>query len=259
MPTAAPPSPYAGPPDAPGIVLVHGTRMAGAYWHAQQAALSDAFHVVTVDLPGHGARRGEPFSHREAVATILRAAAACPGGAAVLVGHSLGGFLAMDAAAEAPARCRGLVLAGCSALARGPGTLPYRLALRLLPLFSEARLTRWNDRLLRHLYPPALVDAQIAAGYGFAAIPAAWRTVLGRDHARVLAAYPGPILLVNGARDLLFRRGERRFLRMVPSARLSVLPGAAHLSNLDRPAEFTALVREFAGSAYGATAVQARG
>ena len=36
----------AGPEDAPGIVLVHGTRMAGAYWHRQMAALSDRLRVV---------------------------------------------------------------------------------------------------------------------------------------------------------------------------------------------------------------------
>lgn len=221
--------------------------MAGAYWAGLRAALEDRFRVVAVDLPGHGARRDEPFTHREAVDTILRALAACAGGAGLLLGHSLGGFLAMDAAAEAPARCRGLALVGCSARARGPGTLPYRLALRLLPRFSEERLTRWNDALLRRLYPPALIEPQVAAGYGFRAIPAAWRAVLGKDHARALASFPAPILVVNGARDRLFRSGERRFLRALPAtARLAVIEEAGHLVNLDQPARFEAVVRAFA-------------
>jgi pimeloyl-ACP methyl ester carboxylesterase len=181
----------AGSEDAPGIVLVHGTRMAGAYWHRQVAALSDRFRVVAVDLPGHGARRGEPFTHRMAIETILGAAGRCRGNAAVVLGHSLGGFLTMDAAAQAPERFRALVLQGCSARARGPITWPYRLALRLLSRVPEAQLTRWQDALLRRSYARELVEPQIAAGYGFAATPAAWRSVLGKDHAAALGRSPG--------------------------------------------------------------------
>lgn len=240
----------AGPENAPGIVLVHGTRMAGAYWHRQIEALSDRFRVVAVDLPGHGARRAEPFTHRVAVDTILGAAKQCRGGAAVVLGHSLGGFLAMDAAADAPERFRALVLHGCSMRAVGPVAWPYRAALLLLARFSCARLTRWNDAFLRRRYAPELVDPQIAAGYGFAAIPAAWGSVLGKDHAATLAAYPGPVLLLNGARDPLFRLGERRFLRLCTRARLRVIAGATHLASLDRPDEFTSAVREFAEEIY---------
>lgn len=240
----------AGPPTAPGIVFVHGTRMAAAYWRAQAVALRDQFHVVAVDLPGHGHRRGEPFTHREALDTIRRGIALCAGGAAVVVGHSLGGYMTMDVAAEAPAACLGLILAGCSSVARGPKTWPYRLAMRLLPLFPEERLTRWNERILRRRYPPEVIDPQIRAGFGFAAVPASWRAVLGRDHARGLAGYPGPVLLLNGERDWLFRPGERRFQRLCPRAVLEIVPGASHLSNLDSPSVFTAAVREFSIGVY---------
>jgi pimeloyl-ACP methyl ester carboxylesterase len=240
-----------GDESAPGIVFVHGTRMAAAYWHLQSTALCDRFFVVAVDLPGHGRRRATPFCHEEALDTICRGISLCKGGAAIVVGHSLGGFLTMDAAAQAPERCRGLVLVGCTADARGVRTWPYRLVARVVPLISEERLARWNDRLLRRAYPPEVIEPQIRAGYGFAAVPAAWRAVFGRDHAATLARYPGPVLFLNGARDRLFRSGERRFLRACPHARLRVLPGAAHLSNLDRPAAFTEAVREFAERTYG--------
>lgn len=240
----------AGPEDAPGIVLVHGTRMAGAYWHGQVAALSDQFRVLAVDLPGHGARRGEPFTHRTAIETILVAAGQCRGGAAVVLGHSLGGFLTMDAAAEYPERVRALVLNGCSARACGPASWPYRVMLRLLRRTPEVLLARWNDALLQRRYAPELVEPQIAAGYGFAALPAAWGSVLGKDHAAALEAYRGPVLILNGARDPLFRLGERRFLRSCPRARLCVIAGATHLASLDRPKEFTAAIRAFAEEIY---------
>lgn len=240
-----------GAADAPGIVFVHGTRMAAAYWHAQLVALQDRFRVVAVDLPGHGGRRGTPFSHRGALETILRGIALCPGGAAVVVGHSLGGYFVMDLAAAAPERCRALVLVGASATAAGAKTWPFHIAARLLPLLPPASLARWNDRLLRHFYPAELVEPQIAAGYGFAAIPGSWRAVLGRDHLAALASYPGPVLILNGERDVLFRSGERRFLGACPRASLRVLPGASHLANLDQPAAFNAAIGDFAASVYG--------
>ena len=237
-----------GDPRAPGLVLVHGTRMAGAYWQGHLATLSARFHVVTPDLPGHGARREEPFTHAGALETIRAAIATCAGGKAVVLGHSLGGFLAMDLAAASPELFDGLVLMGCSAIARGAKTLPYRLALALLPLFSEKTLARWNDRLLRHRYPAAFVEPQIAAGCGFGAIGPAWRAVLGRDHTLGLRRFPAPVLVLNGARDPVFRLAERRFVRACPHARLCVIPGASHLCNLDRPAAFEAAVRTFVES-----------
>jgi pimeloyl-ACP methyl ester carboxylesterase len=57
-PTAACPfGEVAGDPAAPGIVFVHGTRMAAAYWHVRMEVLGQRFRVVAVDLPGHGRRR----------------------------------------------------------------------------------------------------------------------------------------------------------------------------------------------------------
>jgi pimeloyl-ACP methyl ester carboxylesterase len=236
----------AGRQDSPGLVLVHGTRMAGAYWRAQTLALAERFRVLAVDLPGHGCRREEPFTHEEAMRTITLAASSCAGGRAVVVGHSLGGFLAADAAASAPKRVRGLVLAGASADACGLQTIPFRLVLPVVALFSDERLTRWNDCGLSRLYPPEVMGPQQQAGYGFSAIAPAYRSIFGRDHAGALAAdYPGPILLLNGERDRLFRRNEQRWLSRLPRARLAILPGAGHLSNWDAPEAFNAAVRAF--------------
>jgi pimeloyl-ACP methyl ester carboxylesterase len=61
-----------------------------------------------------------------------------------------------------------------------------------------------------------------------------------------LAAYPGPALLVNGADDPLFRRGEGAFLAACRDGRLRVIEGAGHLVNSEQPAAFNEAVREFA-------------
>ena len=60
----------AGPAGAPAIVFVHGTRLTGAMWSAQQAALADEFRTIAVDLPAHGSRAAEPFTLDAATAAV---------------------------------------------------------------------------------------------------------------------------------------------------------------------------------------------
>ena len=122
----------AGPPAAPSIVFVHGTRLTGAAWAAQQAALSGEFRTIAMDLPGHGSRAAEPFTldgAADALSATIRDEAT--GGRAVVVGLSLGGYVAMALAAREPERIRGLVLSGATAEPTG---------LRILPFLALARV-----------------------------------------------------------------------------------------------------------------------
>ena len=69
------------------------------------------------------------------------------------------------------------------------------------------------------------------------------QSLAGEQFLPRLAAYPGTVVLVNGGRDVAMRPGERGFLARTRQGRLVTLPGAYHLSSLDRPAEFTAVIR----------------
>ncbi|MFF8292457.1 alpha/beta fold hydrolase [Streptomyces sp. NPDC016309] len=234
------------PQDAPPIVFVHGTRFSAGQWSPQIAALRDDFPVAAVDLPGHGARSAEPWSLRAATDVIADAVDALGRGPALVVGHSLGGYASLEFARRCPERLRGLVLAGASASTRGPWATPYRWVSRLVPKVPEDRLTRWNDRLLRRLYPPELVEPTIRAGYAFHTLPAAWDEVLGRFDAGDMRHVAAPVLILNGEKDTVFRSGERDFARAHPRARVELVPRARHLANFDDPAAFTDAVRRFA-------------
>lgn len=74
------------------------------------------------------------------------------------------------------------------------------------------------------------------------------REVMHEKFAPKLAAYPGPVLLLNGARDLGFRLHEKKFLAAAKNARLQVIPKAFHISNIDQPEIFSDAVRNFARS-----------
>ncbi|WP_406394916.1 alpha/beta fold hydrolase [Streptomyces sp. NBC_00887] len=231
---------------APPIIFVHGTRFSAGQWSPQLAALQEDFRVVAVDLPGHGARSAQPWSLNAATEIIASAVDSLGCGPALVVGHSLGGYASLEFARRCPEQLRGLVLAGASASTRGPWARPYRWAAGLVPRIPADRLTRWNDRLLRRLYPPEVVDATILSGYAFHTLPAAWGEVLGRFDAGAMRHVAAPVLILNGEKDTVFRSGESDFARAHPYARVELIPRAGHLANFDDPVAFTDAVRRFA-------------
>lgn len=231
---------------APPIVFVHGTRFSAGQWSSQLDALRDEFRVAAVDLPGHGARSAQPWSLDAATEIIASAVDSLGCGPALVVGHSLGGYVSLEFARRRPERVRGLVLAGASASTRGPWATPYRWLAGLVPRLPADRLSRWNDRLLRRLHPPEVVEATIRSGYAFHSLPAAWGEVLGRFDASAMRRVAAPVLILNGEKDTVFRSGETEFARAHPDARVELIPRARHLANFDDPDAFSAAVRRFA-------------
>jgi pimeloyl-ACP methyl ester carboxylesterase len=249
VPATVPATPAAweaeGPAGAPPIVLLHGAILSRTMWRPMVALLRDRYRCISLDLPGHGTQAGEPFTMDAAVARVTETIDGQAGGRAVLVGLSLGGYVAMAVAGTSPARVRGLVVAGATLDPRGVWALAFvafGLALRILP----ERLIRAVDaELMRRLYGRPVVDQVLAGGYfargGGVAVT---RLAGGRFKAR-LQAYGGPILVINGDRDFVFSRTERRFVTGIPRVTTLELAGASHLSTLDRPVEVAAAIREF--------------
>ncbi|MFD4027674.1 alpha/beta fold hydrolase [Streptomyces sp. NPDC058576] len=232
--------------DAPPIVLVHGTRFSAGQWSTQLAALREEFPVTAIDLPGHGARSEQPWSLSAATEVIASAVDSLGRGPALVVGHSLGGYVSLEFARSRPEQLRGLVLAGASASTRGPWATPYRWVAGLVPRIPADRLARWNDRLLLRQYPRDVVEATIRSGYAFHTLPAAWGEVLGRFDTGALRQVAAPVLILNGEKDSVFRSGEADFARAHPDARVELIPRAGHLANFDDPDAFTDAVRRFA-------------
>lgn len=223
------------------IVFVHGIRVSGACWAEQVSLLAADHPVATPDLPGHGARRTERFEMDAAVAAVADAIDEV-GGEAVLVGHSLGGYVAIATAARHPARVAALVPVGC--------TLVPSRGLRAPFLAGQRLLSRWADtgdavmaRIFRWLLPVAVAEPMIAAGLANEVIPDVLAAGETFDPLGDLAAYPGSVHLVNGRYDH-FRLHERSFLDASPRVRLTVVPGAGHFAPLTRGGLFARLVRE---------------
>jgi pimeloyl-ACP methyl ester carboxylesterase len=233
----------------PTIVFLHGTRLTGAQWATQVNALSDAYHCLTPDLPGHGTAAEETFTVDGAasrIAGLIEREA--HDGRAILVGLSLGGYVAMAVAATWPDRVAALAISGATAEPVPPRSLAYRGLASIFSTIPERTLDAGNRWFFGWRYPPAIHEPIIADGFFFAGGAVAVRSLIGERFKPRLAAYPGPSLLLNGEFDLFFRPTERSFAAVAVNSRRVLIRGATHLANLDRPEAFTAAIRRFANS-----------
>jgi len=220
------PGAVAGPVHAPAIVCLHGGALTHAMWQPQMAALAGTFRVVALDLPGHGVRAGKPFRLPDAVRATHDAIARQTRGQALVVGLSLGGYVAMAFAGNYPERVTGLVLSGCSVDYRGYLGALARVNALLLRIYPLRMLSRLNVRTLRALLPPDLAEPQIAAGFFWRGMGQGFAAMAGKDFPAMLHAYPGPVLIVNGEHDALNRRGERAVCAAVRQARVACVVAA---------------------------------
>ncbi|MDA8370014.1 MAG: alpha/beta fold hydrolase [Nocardiopsaceae bacterium] len=225
------------------IVLVHGLRLSGGMWRPQVELLGgQGRRVVALDLPGHGARRGEVFTLGGAVEAV-RDAVDGVGGRALVVGLSMGGFVAIAAAAAVPERVAGLVAASCTARPAQALAHVYRIPavlLERLPDKGEAVNERFH-RLTLGEGAEAVLDGGLAMEAARAVID----EIAQMDVLAALGSYRGPVWLVNGARDH-FRIHEKRFLDACVDGRLLNVPRAGHMVNVDAPENFTKIVADAA-------------
>jgi pimeloyl-ACP methyl ester carboxylesterase len=257
------------------IVLVHGLGGSHLNWLLVAPRLAAHGRVLALDLAGHGRtpslRRARVGANRRLLDGFIRTVA---GGPAVLVGNSMGGYLALAEAAAAPELVRALVLVDAAVpLARGgppDGHVAALFAGLSLPLVGEAlMLARWwrgPERSLRGLLAlcgidPARVDpdafeahlalAEERHGLRRAAARdflAAQRSLMGRlvrrrRFFRMVASISAPTLILQGDRDRLVRVAAARALAAArPDWRLEVLDGLGHVPQLEDPERFLALV-----------------
>ncbi|WP_280437094.1 alpha/beta fold hydrolase [Nocardia carnea] len=227
------------------VVLVHGIRLSGRCWIGVADEMRAERPVTTVDLPGHGPRRGEPFTMTAAVDTV-RTAVEQAGGRALLVGHSLGGYAAIAAAAELGEQVAGLVVAGSTCVPSRTMTVPFRLAHRLLSTRRDGG-ERLSNRVFEAVLPERVATAIAEGGIATEVVPDMVRAVDGFDPLARLGRYQGPVWLINGSRDH-FRAHEHRFAAATNRSRLLVVPRAGHYLPLAEPRRFARLIRDIADS-----------
>lgn len=228
----------------PPVLLSHGYGATSAMFAPNLTALAARNQVVTWDLVGHGGSHSpaDPASYTAAAALADMSAILDELGqdAAVLGGHSLGGYLSLDFALAWPSRVAGLILIGT-----GPG---FR---------NDAARDAWNRRA--EVTATRIAEQGLAAMTGSAELHgclhrsasglalAARHTLTQRD-AHVMNGLPtitAPTLIVVGGQDSQFLGAADYMAAKIHGARKVVIPDAGHAPNVSSPAAFNALVRDF--------------
>jgi pimeloyl-ACP methyl ester carboxylesterase len=209
--------------------------------------------VVTSDLPGHGVLAGVPFTPQSVNAVVehvVRDVVAAP---PLIVGYSLGGYVAMRFASQSPERTAGLLLAGCTLDLEGWKWWPYAMSAK----FTEILPRPWYDAFmhasLAFSLPRSWVDVVEAIPFDRDVFTQTSAIVREQRHALdAIATYEKPVLIVNGEYDFAFRSDERRYLHRLPQARLRIIRGVDHTGPLRRVDEFTEIVEQFAKKVFDA-------
>jgi pimeloyl-ACP methyl ester carboxylesterase len=235
----------AGPSKAPAIVFLHGMRVTRRMWKLQFEQLARTFRVVALDLPGHGAYRELNFSLDEAIRQIAKVMDHEGLDKAVILGLSLGGYVAMEFGASFPHRAARLVVASACVEPGGWYNVPYRIFGFFMRRAPEKWMGWMSSKFFELVYPPERSALLTDPGFFMRGAAEALRELFQRKFQEKIASFPGPILFLNGKYDLGFRMHEGRFLAAAQKGKLQIIPRAFHLSNLDQPEAFSNAVERF--------------
>lgn len=240
-----------GPADGRPLVLMHSLGANMRLWEPQVGALGGTRRIVRFDLPGHGdsgVPRGVPAIERWAT-IALRVLDRVGIAQADVCGISIGGVMAMWLAANAATRIRRVVLVNTTARIGTEETWKERLDLverRGIEAVLDGAVERALTPAHRLQFPlragalRALLSQASSEGY-LAGCEVLRFTDVWPDVRRIRV----PTLIVAGEHDVATPVSEAIALqRAIPGSRLVVLP-AAHLSIVERPAEFNAAAAGF--------------
>ena len=240
----------AGANTRPAVVLLHAIATSSALWDPQIEVLAERFHVIALDLPGHGRSAAPPFagSIEDYAVAVLATLGAMGVERFGVVGLSFGSSIAQAMAVMARERVTSAVLAGGTAYPPPPVQEMWRS--RAAGARRDGMGGQVDDILARWFTPAFLVSAKArvdtirqlvlatpAEGYALAA-----EAIAGLDNRALLSWITCPTLVVAGEHDVAVPiEALETIARAVPNSRLERV-NAAHLMNVEAARQFTDLV-----------------
>ncbi|HID09158.1 TPA: alpha/beta hydrolase [Candidatus Micrarchaeota archaeon] len=235
-----------GDPDRPRVMLIHGWGVTKEYWYPQYP-LSEAFYLVIPDLRGYGdSEATPPFKFGRMVVDLLDPAR--KEDVRFIVGHSMGGALAQQLAANFPDRFEGVVLA--ATFARFGGPFPAKFFERAVPLIGKIDLRSFARFVSGLAYN---VDKRTRLFFYRLYVKARKEVLL--ENAKEILQYDGtwnlpsieaPVLIVHGDHDPVLPPNHADYLAdHIGDAHVVIVREAGHEVNFNDPSLFNALVLGF--------------
>ena len=244
-----------GPDGAPCLVFSNSLATSLAMWDDQAAALKDLYRVLRYDQRGHGAT--DAPAGRYAYDTLLADALGLLDALSIKKAHfaglSMGGATALGLAERHPERFDRIIVCDspCQSTPQSSQQWEERIAVAQqqgIEALVEPTVSRWVPPEILAKNPPHVdkIRAMIRATpvNGFIGCAAA---LADHDYASAVATVKHSVLFLGGEKDAA-TAPMRKLNEKLPGSRFVALAGAGHISNMDRPAEFTKAIRDFLAS-----------
>ena len=273
---------YRSAGEGPPVVLVHGIAGSSATWGGALPLLARNHTVVAPDLLGHGesAKPRGDYSLGAYASGIRDLLTALGHDRVTVVGHSLGGGIAMQFAYQFPERCERLVLVSSGGLGKEVSPILKAVALPgaeyVLPLILTDRLhgaagwaTSWVGKLgvrpaplLAEIWDSwtRLTDTRAQRAFIHtirSVIDIAGQRVSARD--RLYLASEMPTMIVWGDRDGIIPV-DHAYIghELMTGSRLEIVEGAGHFLPVQQPARLVALLEDFVATTEAAAVSESR-
>jgi len=233
----------------PALVFIHGWSCDSNYWREQLPQFKQKYTLVTVDLAGHGGTDGNRSDWTMArfgqdVATAL---AAVPNQQIILVGHSMGGNVAIEAARLLKGRVIGIV--GVDTFKSIGAPLPTKAQVDALIKPFEADFIGTTRSIVSEHFFAANADLQLRQKVAYdmslspprVAIPSL-RAIMEYDFVEPLKDVSVPIVAINS--DLGEPVNELRIRKLLPKFRQVTLAGDGHFLMMEDPVRFNAALEQ---------------
>ena len=245
--------------EGPPVVLLHGLFGAAQNWGGIQRRLAAWYRVLAIDLRNHGSSpHAAAMDYPAMAADVAETIAGVTAAPAAVVGHSMGGKVAMALALAEPQLVSRLVVADIAPVAYPPALRPYVAAMQAITL--RPGLTRRDaEAALAETIPEPGIRAFLVQNLRLQDDPPSWRLGLDAIAAAMpelegfpefSTAYAGPVLVLAGERSGYVRPAhEPRFRALFPAVRFASVAGAGHWLHAENPAGFLALLEPFLAEA----------
>jgi len=238
---------------APSILLIHGSGMSAGAWVNQLRGSLKAFRVAAIDLPGHGKSDPIPQASVEGYAeTVAEFLEALGSGPVLVVGHSLGGAIAIALAAQRPHAVTGLVLlASCAKLPWVDSSWGRLLPYLPGPLWKTFFISTAQKLLFARGVPGHAVSLgmQELRSCRAETILKDLQAAKAMDLTQQATGLDVPTLILCGSQDRLTPPALSADLKgLIPGSRLSLIEEAGHMLLLEVPTRVNEEVLNFAKS-----------
>jgi esterase len=241
----------------PPVAILHGLFGAGRNWRSVAQQLAARHRVLTFDLRNHGASPwADGMSYGEMVEDLRASLRARDIERAALLGHSMGGKVAMLTALLHPSEVDRLVVVDIAPAANPPTLLAYIRAMRTVDLSGVRRRGEADLQLAAAVPDPAerafllqnLVIGENAARWrlNLEAIERGFSQIVGFPDVPAGTVYSGPALFVAGARSNYIQpEHEAEIRRLFRQARIMRIEDAGHWVHAEQPQAFLHAVAPF--------------